>query len=324
MTADPARRAIGERSMVMAGRKPADGPKGYRSLKASGMSSADVEKRVVEVVAADKALEVRRLGEGRLGVYRNYRPTWALVLAIVLFPLAGVGLLFLLVRKAEQGEILVVDGPTGPHVTLPPVVPPALDASLSDRLGAAGGYQPKDDHVPPEPSTAGPSERAVPLIAAIPGVDENQDDRTRELTPLPQNRVAEPSTGAADDIDSATIRRSETALPKSAGGSGVTLVFDEVTVIVAPGESVVLGRDPRSGPGERPVVVPGHADTVSKSHAVVRAAEGRANVTDLDSTNGTRIERAGTAMEAPAGTAVSLSDRDVLVLGAVRAVVERA
>ncbi|WP_308799491.1 FHA domain-containing protein [Agromyces silvae] len=94
-----------------------------------------------------------------------------------------------------------------------------------------------------------------------------------------------------------------------------------VEVIVT--RRALLGRAPdRSAspvPDAEPIVVNDPARTVSKTHAVAEPGDGVLLVTDLGSTNGVRIERAGAApTEVARGATAAVAHGEVLVLGEFR------
>lgn len=251
---------------------------GYRTLRVDGAGASTVTQQALEVLGARAELDVRHLAECRIGVSRTFRPTWALVLAIVLFPLGGVGLLFLLVKKTDGGEVVAVDGPTGTVVSVPPVVSEAA----FDLLGQAV-------HHGPAP-TLDPAPVVGPVVA--PGA------------PSPP---VHPGLRAGGDelVDDMTVRVSSATTARS------LLVFEAGTIAMDPGDRVVLGRDPVATADSRRERVPGESPTVSKSHALVAFDGSRVTVRDLHSTNGTRLHDDGKVR-------VVGADEDVIVPAGAR------
>lgn len=232
---------------------------GYRTLRVDGASASAVTDQAMAVLRARAELEVRHLGPGRVGVSHTYRPTWALVLSILLLPAGGVGLLFLLVKKTEAGEVVAVDGPTGTVVTVPPIVSHAACDQLDMALRTVGG-----DHryeAPPAPVVTPPPGAATAAPPPPPGV-----------------------TVGDDPIEERTVR---------VGGNSPTgravLWFEAGSVEIATGDRIVLGRDPAIHGDAKPARIPGESGTVSKSHALVAFDGSRVTVRDLHSTNGTRV-----------------------------------
>jgi hypothetical protein len=91
---------------------------------------------------------------------------------------------------------------------------------------------------------------------------------------------------------------------------------------------VVLGRDPSAGamrPEAAPIPLDDPARSVSKTHALVEVIDGRVAVTDLHSTNGTRVlTPAGEARELDPGVASEVAGGSTLLLGEFAVRVDRA
>jgi len=91
---------------------------------------------------------------------------------------------------------------------------------------------------------------------------------------------------------------------------------------------VVLGRDPSaeaSRPDAAPIPLADPARSVSKTHALVEVVDGHVTVTDLHSTNGTRVLAPdGEARELDPGVASEVAGGSTLLLGEVAVRVDRA
>lgn len=259
----------------------------YRSVTAAGLGAEAVGPVVVEVLRARGDLVVHELGPGRLSVSRTTRPTWAVVACVATIWLAGLGLLFLLVRHTEAGEITITDGPRGCTVTLPPLLDGATAQAVEGALRA------------PAPARADAADR-VPASTA-------------------------PRPPAADDLEGRTVARGDVAMPSGppiAAPARVALRFDATTVVVEAGRPVLLGRDPSStgtAVGHR---VPGDATTVSKSHLLVDFDGATVTVEDLGSTNGSTVTRDGATRPLVAGEREPVAHGDRIALGAVAFVVD--
>jgi hypothetical protein len=139
-------------------------------------------------------------------------------------------------------------------------------------------------------------------------------------------------TGSVDDLDTRTVVRRDAPPPPQLPpppapaappvGDVVTLRFDAGTIVVRPGEQVVLGRDPSPTGSARSEVVPGDASTVSKSHVLVTFDGTAATVQDLASTNGTAVISDGTRRAVEPGDDEPVSSGDLLELGVVTCVVQ--
>jgi hypothetical protein len=91
---------------------------------------------------------------------------------------------------------------------------------------------------------------------------------------------------------------------------------------------VVLGRDPSAEaarPDAAPIPLDDPARSVSKTHALVEVVAGRVTVTDLHSTNGTRVLTSdGEARELAPGVASEVAGGSTLLLGEFAVRVDRA
>ncbi|MGV3759407.1 MAG: FHA domain-containing protein, partial [Actinomycetota bacterium] len=134
--------------------------------------------------------------------------------------------------------------------------------------------------------------------------------------------------GTDDGLEDATVARSAAAgapVVRPEGPARVALVlrFRAGEVVVAPGDAVVLGRDPSGTGAARAELVPGagadaDAATVSKSHLLVAFDGAVATVEDLGSTNGSTLVRDGGAEALAPQAPVTLAPGDAVLLGAVR------
>lgn len=123
----------------------------YRSLSAAGLGADAARSVVLSTLGERPGLAVHELAPDRISVARTRRPTWAVVACLLTVWLGGLGLLFLLVRHTEAGELTLSDGPRGCIVTVPPLLDPAtvraLEAALSH--GAPDGAGGTDDAAVP-------------------------------------------------------------------------------------------------------------------------------------------------------------------------------
>ena len=108
---------------------------GHRSVIARGLGAEEATRRVAEVLGERPGYVVRALAPGRVVVTRSRRPRWAIWLCVLTVWIFGLGLLFLLVRRTEGADLLVVEGPRGAVVTLPPLVADADARAVEDALG---------------------------------------------------------------------------------------------------------------------------------------------------------------------------------------------
>ena len=231
---------------------------GHRSLRAAGLAGETATDLARRALADHPGIAVQDLGPGRLGVTRTRRPRWALVACVATVWLAGLGLLFLLVRHTEAGEVVVHDGPFGAVVTIPPMLAGAPAEALTSALQYG--------------STAAPAAWAA--APAGPAVADDLEGRTVARTDLP----------AAPEVP--------VAAPPTAPATAV-LRFDAGTIPLEAGARLVLGRDPAADGPAPGRVVPGDASTVSKSHLLVAFDGASITALDLGSTNGSSLVRGG-------------------------------
>jgi len=171
--------------------------------------------------------------------------------------------------------------------------------------------------VPPPAAPAIPSAPARPaaatahgLVTGIPGMPT----RDGAAPPPPPPPAPAPLAGLApaaaqlfaedEDLDSTRMQSAASALPWS-------LAFaDGQTAAV--GATIVVGRDPAapaSHPSARAVPVADPLKSVSKTHALIEQRDGLLWVTDLHSTNGTKVTNAiGEATSCPPGIAMPVGD----------------
>ena len=242
---------------------------------------------MLRVLSEESDLGVDEVAPGRVTISRTVRPRWATVAAIALCWLGGLGLLFLLVRRTEADEALVVDAPRGCVVTIPPVVDDSLRLRVEEALVALRR----------QPAAVGAPawERVVDDDTTV--TDDGLDDRTVARSSVDEAPAAEP-------VPATTSQEADGA---------IVLEFSDGEVVVLPDEVVVLGRDPSPDVG-RPVVVPADSSTVSKSHLRVEWDGHSLTATDLHSTNGSSIGDGSVRLEA--GVPTVIAPGQSLTLGA--------
>lgn len=257
----------------------------HRSLSAPGRGAEVTLSLVREVLVEQPDLQVEQVAPDRLVVTRTRRPRWAEIAFFITVWLGGLGLLFLLVRQTEAADLLVVEGPRGSVVT----VPPLLAGAPTDALAAALGV-----------------ERA----------SFTADVLTSPAPPVEAGGTAD----ELDELDERTVARSSSPVAVAAPPATALLRFAEGVVTVAAGQRVVLGRAPDPAAGGQ--VVPGDAETVSKAHLLV-SFDGEALVAeDLTSTNGTTLTRGREVQRLAPGAPTPLQPGDQVALGALPFVVE--
>lgn len=115
----------------------------HPTIHAPGLGTEPVVDLIVDALADQPGLSVRRVDHGRIAVACTRRPRAALVAGVLTIWIGGLGLLFLLVRRTEAGHVTVNEGPRGSTVTLPALLDRALVEDLRERLGPVAPTRPE-------------------------------------------------------------------------------------------------------------------------------------------------------------------------------------
>lgn len=185
----------------------------------------------------------------------------------------------------------------------------------------------------------------VPPPGLIPGAPSETPDRTVRdapprvlptfpppgVVPVPAPGVAPAPPGApAAEPPSAAPPTGETRIeaptPTPQPGAWRLRANDGLEVLLL--RPIVLGRDPvadATAPEAAPIRLVDPARSVSKTHALVEVVDGRVRVTDLHSTNGTRVLTPdGRARELEPGVAGEVAGGSTLLLGEFAVRLDRA
>lgn len=277
-----------------------------RLLLLEGRGTGAASETVVEI-GERRGYTVGATGPGTFRLVRSTRPQWAVVLAVILAPFLGLGLLFLRVRHTESGVITIFEDREGTKARIVGEIdteivdhlngPPQQSAAAAPQPGSAGLDSPPSATssvpLPAPPSPATPNSVPAPL-----------DSQPSTIANVPSmfapsgSRDVSPSTVEESDIDR-TIARPRRATSASSGAVGIGLPDGRVLQL---GSSVVLGRSPT--PNDGAVVVALQEPSMSKTHVSITGGEGCAVVTDLHSTNGTSITVDGVTTQCVPGSAV--------------------
>lgn len=160
------------------------------------------------------------------------------------------------------------------------------------------------------------------LIPAAQPTDEPgrtvQDAPRRGLPSFsPPPGIVPPSAPASAAVPTNPVERIEAPAPSHVEGAWRLRAAGGIEVLLV--RPVVLGRDPVADPARPDAAAIPLADparSVSKTHARVEVVEGRVQVTDLASTNGTRVLTAeGASHELEPGRAFDAPNGATLLLG---------
>ncbi len=165
------------------------------------------------------------------------------------------------------------------------------------------------------------------LIPAAPPARENADEEVPETSRRVLPSFPPPSALPSPPANTTTVTAT-TVTPRPAPPVGVWRLRGADGLEVLLRRSVLLGRDPAADPSRvdaASVALVDPARTVSKTHALVEVVGDRVRVTDLHSTNGTRVLGAGgEARELVPGEAAEASLGSTLLLGEFALRLDRA
>lgn len=240
--------------------------------------------------AGDLGLTVVATGPNRFRLARTYRPGWAVALAIVTSLCVGLGLLFLLVKRTESADVVIVEDRMGVQLRIIGNLAPAV----LDRLEGAVTSTP-DQRRGGQPFVEAPRSDSMPEAPSVPPA------------PLGAFAVAVPTPAPAPVSPASPRPLARLAFALSDGRR------------VAIANGGVIGRNPRpdlAGPGAS--LVPVDDPSLSKSHLTFGPADGGVWVVDLHSTNGTSVELGNVITRCEPGQRVSVPLGAVVVAGDVR------
>jgi len=230
------------------------------------------------------------VGPNRFRVARVFRPTWAVVLAVLTVALCGVGLLFLLVKHTETGDAVIAEDRAGVKLRLSGALRPQMVAAV----------------------------RAAMMSWAPPATTVNavRVETYTTFAPSALPSASSPSEGnGLSSVVEATVPRT----PRAARVAELMLMFLDGTRIVVAG-GVVIGRGPSADASMPSAALHAIPDpSLSKTHVSVGASpSGGVWVLDHHSTNGTSVLTDGAATRCAPGTRVEVPVGAQIVAGDLR------
>ena len=261
-------------------------------IEVNGLGLGAASERVVQV-ATVHGYTVVASGPNRFRMARTYRPQWALIAAVATAVFVGLGLLFLLVKRTETGDVVVAEDRSGVKVRLTGALQPAVIDALRQALGAA--------------SPAGaPAAAATSFQQAVvaPVVSQPAVVAPAVVAPV----VSQPVAAAPPVVSSVRVVEP-------------MLVFDDGRSIGV-GAGGVIGRDPGADPALPGAQLYPIADpSLSKTHLSFGPLPHGVWVLDHHSTNGTVVSANGVAVpctpgervEAPFGARIVAGDVSMVV-----------
>jgi hypothetical protein len=276
-------------------------------IEVSGLGLGATCERFVQVAMAH-GYTVVASGPNRFRMARTYRPKWALIAAVATAVFVGLGLLFLLVKRTETGDVVVVEERTGVKLRLTgSLQAPVIDA-LRQSLGGGVSTMPATIASPATPLPSQPA--SVVATAPPPPAAAVFQPQPQRVTPV-----------VAPVVAPVVVPVVVPAAPLAGGAAAPLLVFaDGRAIQVSTGG--VLGRDPSSDPalpgGQLyPIADP----SLSKTHLSFGPLPHGVWVVDHHSTNGTVVSANGVTaacapgvrVEAPFGAQVVAGDVSLMV-----------
>ncbi len=264
-------------------------------------------------VASAQGFTVAAVGQNRFRMAQSFRPKWASITAIVLAPLAGLGLFLLLVRRTTSLDSVVEEHHKGVEVRLVGAGAQALAAELGPVL--AGDGRPR--------GTAAASAAVQAPVARQQPAPPPPAPRSQPSPPPPPSpaqvpaawHVAQPvSTFAPTPVRASPVP----AAPLANSASPVAALVLPDGRRVALDRVVVIGRDPvDDGSAGASTVCAVRDPSLSKTHAAFGPSGAGAWVVDRHSTNGTTVTAGSGTRPCPPGIRVEVSVGSSVLLGDV-------
>ncbi len=221
--------------------------------------------------------------------------------------------------------------PKTPVYTPPPAPPaePPVAPTIAAQSQPAAPEQPTEPYYTPTPRN--PSVQAQPKVTYVPGTS-TQGGAATPPPPRPQKVYYTPSTQSQEAAQQPTVQQHPAqpiiARPAAQPAQSVdaqwgTLTFSDGTQTPLRGERAVVGRYDHDLGGIEPdidLAKMDGADTVSRIHAALEHIGSGYTLTDLNSTNATRIN--GKRLEPDKATPIN--EGDTLMFGKVTATFKKA
>lgn len=259
---------------------------------------------------------VAAAGQNRFRMAKTTRPRWATILAIVLLPLAGLGLLLLLIRSTASLDATVQEHHKGVRVRVTGTGVAQFADLLRPALVAQDRRHMSEASFAPGSSFGADTTAAAPALPLAPISALPFDGMASGSTELLQMTL--PASGARP-VASAPIDA-----PTNTRGAGQAQVASAVLVTTdgsqVPLASVtVIGRDP-SDDGTYGVATKWAVaePSLSKTHAYIGPSGAGAWVVDQHSTNGTVISAGGVVRPCAPGVRIEVPVGAFVVLGDLR------
>ncbi|MCC6434168.1 MAG: FHA domain-containing protein [Acidimicrobiales bacterium] len=247
-----------------------------RVIAVPGSGVGDATETLVNLARTD-GYDVTATGPGSFRLVRSSRPRWAVAGAVLGAPIAGLGLLLLLVRRRQEALVTVYEDRAGTKIRIVGRLDEQLLAHLdrpADRPEqvAPAAMSPvaaavREIDLRPAP----PADLGGDLISGVPGGSS---------TPI----EPQPETELASELEHTVAR------PLRSTAEPLAVQLPDGTCIPV-GHGLVIGRAPVPPPGPMASLtpLPCAEPSLSKTHVALQPAPGGVIVTDLHSTNGTLL-----------------------------------
>ncbi len=221
---------------------------------------------------------------------------------------------------------------TPPVTQTPPVAPPTQvyyspsNQQTADANSVFSSQQTAEQHYVP-PTTQEPTVKPQTKVTFVPGAPKQEPPPPQK--PRPQKQYYIPSNQAQQDQQASSINAQPTlddaAMPTIVDATVQpavqtapwgSLIFDDGSQITLSGEHAVVGRYDNDLGGVRPEVDLSNkqgADTVSRIHAEMEHTATGSTLTDLNSTNATRVNNKRLEPDKP----TPINDGDALQFGKI-------
>jgi len=268
-------------------------------IEVNGLGLGAASERVVQVATAH-GYTVVASGPNRFRMARTYRPQWALIAAVATAVFVGLGLLFLLVKRTETGDVVVAEDRSGVKVRLTGALQPAVINALRQALGATS-----QSAVAPAATATSFQPAAVAPAVAAPAAVAPAAVAPAFVAPafVPQQVAAvAPVVPSVRAVDPMLVFADGRSIGVSVGG--------------------VIGRDPGADPALPGAQLYPIADpSLSKTHLSFGPLPHGVWVLDHHSTNGTVVSANGVVVpctpgervEAPFGARIMAGDVSMVV-----------
>lgn len=306
-----------------------------------GVGAGEAADRLLELSAASGQYRAVGIGADRFQFARTFRPTWAIVCAVLFVWAAGLGLLFLLVKTTETWVATIEQDHRSTRIRVTGNVLPSVLVAVRSALQGeqqrpaaaptefttapvGGGFASAGRGAPallgPPPGFERPAPPPAPLLAPPSPSAQPVALAPQQSAPLPA--VPQPVAPQPVVPQPAVPQpvAPQPAVPQAVASVPVVWLELDTGGQLQLQQFTLIGRDPAPSPGDPPamlVPVEDESRSVSKTHVALDLADVGVRVMDRHSTNGTSVDGPGGAvvvtpdhpLVAGAGSVIRFGDR---------------